>query len=354
MQRAVRSMMREEFIDGLFISNSYNVQYISGFRGENAYALITAKGKYLITDGRHIELMSMMTKGFIIIDWQKKDLKLKEAINDIVRKEGIKRLGFEAEYLTYKQFTDLYDMTKAEITPVVGIIEKLREVKTQDEIEKIKTACEINDRVFERLIKRVRVNVSEKELSALCSYYIKMEGGDAQDSENVFLIGKRTSLIMDQPTEAVLEKGDLLLMNYGAKYQGYRTDFSRTVILGQSNEEQRRVYDTALRAQTAAIGSIRAGELVKEPFNESAKIIKEAGYYKYHYEGIGHGIGLDLLEEPFLDKNSTDILEENSVLTVEPGIYIPNWGGVRIEDVVVVMEGGCRRLSKTTRKLIEV
>lgn len=354
MFKKIMSLMQNEFIDGLFISNPYNVQYISGYREQNAYALITENGRYLLTDGRYQELASKTTKGFEIIDWQKKEFKLKEAINELIKEENIGRLGFEAEYITYKQFTDLYDMIEAEITPVVGLIEKLREIKSPEEIANIRVACQINDTVFLKLLDKIKVGVTEKELSALCAYYIKMEGGDVQIGESIFLTGKRSSLIIGYATDAKLEEGDFLLMNYGTRYKGYLTDFSRTVVIGKPNSEQKRVYETVQNAQNAAINSIKAGALAKEPFYSSAKVFEDAGLIEYHYEGMGHGIGLFMHEEPFLDKNSKNILEKNSVLTVEPGIYIPEWGGVRLEDIVVVTETGCEILSKTTKDLIEV
>jgi Xaa-Pro aminopeptidase len=348
------SLMKEEYIDGLFISNPYNVQYISGYREKHAYAVITQNGKYILTDGRHKELASKTTKGFEIIDWQKRKCKLKEVINEIIQKENIKRLGFEAEYITYKQFTELYDMIEVEITPVVGMIEKLREIKSSEEIACIRTACEINDKVFERLLNSIKIGTSEKELSALCTYYIKMEGGDANVEENIFLAGKRSSLIMGSPTDAKLEEGDLLLMNYGARFKGYLTDFSRTVIIGKPDEKQKRIYNSVKKAQSSAINAIKAGALAKEPFYASAKIFEEERLIDFHYEGMGHGIGLFMHEEPFLDKNSKNILEKNSILTVEPGIYIPEWGGIRIEDIILITEEGNEILSKTTRELIEL
>ena len=181
-----------------------------------------------------------------------------------------------------------------------------------------------------------------------------MEGGDAQIGESIFLAGKRSSLIIGYPTDARLEEGDLLLMNYGARYKGYLTDFSRTVVLGKPNTKQRSIYQTVQSAQKAAINSIKAGELAREPFFKSARIFEEAGLIEYHYEGMGHGIGLFMHEEPFLDKNSKNILEKNSVLTVEPGIYIPEWGGIRLEDIVVVTETGNEILSKSTRDLLVI
>ena len=347
--------MQKEYIDGFFISNPYNVHYISGFREKFAYALITEKGKYILTDGRHKEIAAKTTKGFEIIDWQKKEKKLKQAVNEIIKKEDLKRLGFEAEHLTYKKFTELYDMVDAEITPVVGLVEQLRVVKTQEEIQNLKIASEINDRVFQRLLKNIKAGKTEKQISALCSYFIRLEGGDTEMSENIFLTGSRSSQVMASPTDEEIKEGDLFLINYGASYKGYLTDFSRTVVIGKEpTSKQKEAYEVVKEAQMEAIKSIKAGVLAKEPFYASEKIFIDTGYREFHYEGMGHGIGLFLHEEPFLDKNSKLILEKNNVLTVEPGLYIPDWGGIRIEDTVLVTEEGYELLTKSSRELIVV
>lgn len=344
--------MREEYIDGFFISNPYNVQYISGYRQEHAYAVITEKGKYLITDGRYKELAYIQCKEFEIILWDEKGKKINDTINEILLKDNVKRLGFEAQYITYKQFTDLFDIIKAEITPVIGLVEQLRVIKTQEEISYIRQACEITERAFNRLLNDINVGISEKELVAKSNYYLVTEGGDAKVSENIILSGKRSSLIVSSPTDKKIENGDFVLINIGARYKGYLVDFSRTVVVGKASEKQKEIYSILQKTQTEAIKTIRAGVLAKEPYLASEKIIDEMGYLDYHYKGIGHGIGLFLHEEPFISQSSKNILERNNVVTVEPGIYIPGWGGARIEDMVVVTDEGCEILTKTSRDLI--
>lgn len=352
MLTKIRAMMATEIIDGFFVSSPENVRYITGYQENNAYVLLTEKGNYVLTDGRQLELARQCCVGFEVINWQEKANKLKQAINEIVIGDGVKRLGFEAEHLTYKQFTDLYDMVDTEITPVLGLIERHRANKSEEELSRIRKACEINDRVFKRLALKIRPGISEREISALCDYYIRIEGGEV--GVNVVLAGNRSSLIMARPSDYTLESGDLLLMNYGATYKGYLTDFTRTVVVGDATEKQKEIYNVVRGAYQAALGAIKAGALAREPFYASEKVIREAGYREYHYEGIGHGVGLFIHEEPFLDKNSKLILEKNNVLTVEPGIYIPGWGGIRIEDVIAITDTGVECLTKTARDLLEI
>jgi len=355
----LKSMMELECIDGVLISNSNNIRYISGYGEKNAYALITLKKNYLLTDGRYTELAEKTCKGFEILNWQEevsvnKEGKLKKIVNDIVNMEKIKRLGFEAEYTTYKEFTELYDMVDTEITPVVGMVEKLREIKSEEELKSMKTACQINDRVFKRLLKDIKIGVTEKELSALSKYYVSLEGGDEYKLDNIFLFGKRSSLISASPSNNKLEFGDFVLMNYGAGYNGYISDFTRTVVIGEATEKQRNIYNIVKNAEKNAVDAIKAGILANEPFHASAKVFSDENCLEYHYEGMGHGIGLHIHETPYLEKGSNVILEKNNVLTVEPGLYIPDWGGVRIEDMLVVKEGSSELLSHSPRDLIVI
>jgi Xaa-Pro aminopeptidase len=346
------SMMKEEYIDGFFISNPYNVQYITGYREEHVYAVITKRGQYLIIDGRYKELAAMECLGFEILVWNEDGRGLTETINDIVIKDKVNRLGFEAEYITYKQFTELYDIIKAEITPVIGLVEQLRVIKTPEEISYLRQACDITERAYNNILNDIKVGISEKELVAKANYYLRMEGGDPKTSETVFLSGKRSSLIVALPTDKKIEYGDFVLINIGARYKGYLVDFSRTVVVGEPTERQEEIYSVVQKAQMEAIKGIKGGVLAKEPYYASKKVLEEAGYLKYHYKKMGHGIGLFLYEEPFLCKSSKNILVKNNVLTVEPGIYIPGWGGVRIEDVILVTEDGYEILTKTPRDLM--
>lgn len=357
MYHNLKSMMEMECIDGVLIRNPNNIRYISGYGQKNSYALITYKNNYLLTDGRYTELAEKTCKGFEIINWQKevsvnREGKIKKIINDIIRKEKIKRLGFEAEYTTYKEFTELYDMIGTEITPVVGMVEKLREIKSEEEIKFIKKACDINDRVFLRLVKDIKIGVTEKELSALSKYYVSLEGGDEYNVDNIFLFGKRSSLISASPSDNKIENGNFVLMNYGAGYNGYISDFTRTIVIGQATEKQKNIYRIVQKAQEKAIDTIRAGILASEPFKASSKVFSDENCLEYHYEGMGHGIGLHMHETPFIERNSNKILEKNNVITVEPGIYIPEWGGVRIEDMIVVKEDCSQVLTHSSRDLM--
>lgn len=354
MLERIKSMMDAEMIDGFLISSPQNIRYLTGYQENYAYVLITGRSNYVFTDGRYQEIARKAFIGFEVINWQLKEGKLKQAINEIVTRDKVKRLGFEAEHITYKHFADLYDMVQTEITPVVGLVERFRAIKAEDELLCLRKACDISDKVFTRLLTKIRLGMTERELASLCDYYISLEGGSAKTTDSIILGGARTSLIVASPSDYRLQEGDLLMMNFGVSYNGYIADFTRTIALGKATDKQHEIYAVVKKAQQAAINEIKAGALAKTPFYASEKIISEAGYREYHYEGIGHGLGLFIHETPFLDKNSKMILEKNNVLTVEPGLYLPGWGGIRIEDVIVVTDDGVEFLTKSDRDLIEL
>lgn len=352
IEKLIQSM-KEEYIDGMFISNPQDVQYVSNHKGNEAFVIITLNNKYLITDPRYVEQASYESPDFEIVNWNRKNM-LMSIVNKIVIDEKVKRLGFEAEYITYSQFTEMFDLIEVEITPVIDIVRKIREIKTDEEIKYLREACEITGRAFKLLLDDIKAGISEIELSAKAGYYMRMEGGDAISAENIILSGNRTSLLMDKPSKKKIEKGDFILINIGAKYNGYCCDFSRTVVLGKPKEEQVKMYETIIKAYDEMMKTIKHGISGVEPYLSLKKVMDESKYKNYFYSGIGHGVGLFLYEEPFLGPVSKSILKARNVMTVEPGIYIPGWGGMRIEDQILVKENGYEYLANITREMISI
>lgn len=341
-------------IDGMLISNPHNVRYLSGYKGDDSCLLITEKGKYLITDARYTEQAAQECPEFEIIDWKIVGKKLSSAIDYVVKKENIELLGIEPEAIHYKQFSDFDNTVTAKLISVTKIVEQLRAIKTPEEVECIKKACKIGDKAFEKILQDIKVGVTEKELSAKLTYYLKMEGSDARCYENILISGKRTSLLHGIPSDKKVEYGDFVLMDFGAGYNGYLSDMTRTIVLGKANEKQREIYDIEKRSEEEAINAIKAKKSTKEIYYASLKAMEKTEYINYHYASIGHGVGLAVHEEPYISPLSEHILEENNVITIEPGIYIPGWGGVRIEDQVLVTKEGCEILTNSTRQLIEI
>lgn len=352
MFQKVLDIMEKELVDGFYITNPKNVRYVSGYTGDDSFLIITKDYKFFITDARYTEQAKNECPDYKIIDWRAKGKGMHETINSILENTRINKLGFESEHISHSKFINLSQNIDIELVPVVGLVEKLRRVKTKEEIVFLREACKIADRAFSRILEDIKVGITEKKLSAKLSYYLRIEGADARSLNNIFISGKRTSLLHGIPSDKKIEYGDFVLMDFGASYNGYLSDITRTVVVGKASEKQKEVYEIERKSQQDAINAIKAGISAKEPYFESLKAMEGTEYIKYHYTGIGHGIGLNVHEGPFMSPFTNDILEKDNVVTVEPGIYIPDWGGVRIEDQVLVTEEGCEMLSFSPRELI--
>ncbi|WP_287450188.1 M24 family metallopeptidase, partial [Sellimonas sp.] len=200
----------------------------------------------------------------------------------------------------------------------------------------------------------IRVGVTEKELASRLSHYMVMEGADTKPYGGILISGARTSLLHGIPSSKSIEYGDLVLMDYGCQYNGYLSDMTRTVVVGKASEEQKKVYDLCRQMTEDVEAVIKPGVTGIECYEASLKAIKDTPYLKYNYGGIGHGIGLFVHELPFIGSNSTAVLQKGNIMTVEPGIYIPGWGGIRIEDQGLITEQGYENLISATHDLIEI
>ena len=349
----LREIIKRESLDGIFLKKKSNVNYISRFPDEGAYVLITLKNNFLFTDGRFIELAKDKAKGFTVIDWTKYNRNLSKAIIDICNEEEVKNLAFEKDTVTVDFYENLLkesNKLNLKLIPKSGLVEELRYIKDEEEIAYIEKACEIGDKSLEQLLKDIKVGVSENDLVGKLEYYIRMNGGQGVGFETILISGKKTSLPHGKPSEKLIENRDFITIDFGVLYKGYTSDMTRTFIVGEPSEKQKHIYNLVKEGQQVGLNTLKAGVSAKEPDDNIRKIIKE--YEKYYYAGIGHGVGLELHEEPFLGNYGNRILEENSVITMEPGLYIPDFGGVRIEDTVVITKEGYKKLTKFPKELM--
>lgn len=353
MEQILNDCFREYGIDGFFISDPNNVRYVSGYTGDDSYLLITEENNYFITDPRYTEQAQSECPTYIIVNWRDKG-GIADAINVIVEKEKLKSFAFEGNYVKYNIYNEFKSKVKAEAVSVEGVIEKYRSVKTPEEIQKLRAACQIGDRAFERILKDIRVGVTEKELASRLSHYMVTEGSDTKPYGNILISGKRTSLLHGIPSNKTVEYGDFVLMDFGCAYKGYLSDMTRTVVVGKATPEQKEVYALEKKMVEDATKEMTDGTKASDVYEASIRAIKDTKYIQYNYTGIGHGVGVFVHEIPFMSPKSEDILRENNVVTVEPGIYIPNWGGVRIEDQILIKKGGNESLTNSTRELIEL
>ncbi|CAB1244609.1 MAG: Xaa-Pro peptidase family protein [Clostridiales bacterium] len=354
MVEKLLAYMEKNGLDGFFFAKRENVRYISEFTGADSYLFITKEKQYFLTDLRYTEQASIECPNFEIYVWRKPGKSLGDAVEFLSEKHGLKHIGFEADGLNYGQYLEFSKVVKTELVPTNDVVEKMRSIKTPQEIQYQRVACDISCRAFERLLKDIRVGVTEKELAAKLSLYMVLEGADTQPYGNILISGARTSLLHGIPSEKAVEYGDFVLMDFGCQYKGYMSDMTRTVIVGKPDAKQREVYDLEKRMVEDALAEMKAGVPVKDVYKASIRAIENTEYLPYHYTGIGHGIGLFVHEMPFMGPNYETVLEEGNVRTIEPGIYIPNWGGVRIEDQILITKDGYENMISTTHELIEL
>jgi Xaa-Pro aminopeptidase len=346
--------MEKEHIDGFYITKPENVRYISGFTGEDSFLLITKDTNYFLTDKRYTEQASYECPQYEILNWRQPGMNMGDALAAIAHKQQLKNIGFEGTHITFDTYAVLKSKVNVELIPTTDVIEEFRSVKSLQEIEYLKAACDIASRAFEKILPDIRVGITEKEIASKLSHYMVMEGADTKPYGGIVISGARTSLLHGIPSSKAIEYGDLVLMDYGCQYNGYLSDMTRTVVVGKATAKQQEVYDLELRMVTDVEAILKPGITSKEAYEASLQAIQDTNYLQYHYPGIGHGVGLFVHEPPFLGANNDYVLAQDTIMTVEPGIYIPKWGGIRIEDQVLITGDGCENLISATKQLIEL
>lgn len=346
--------MEAEKIDGFFVSSIDNVRYLSGYTSDDAYLFITKSERFFITDPRYTEQAAAECPDYTLINWRTPGNTIGDSAAYCAGKTGCKSVAFEGEVMSYAEYASLKEKVRAELVPVAGWVEALRSVKTAEEIACLRAACDISCRAFERILEDIKVGVTEKELASRLSHYMVMEGADTQPYGNILISGARTSLLHGIPSAKAVEYGDFVLMDFGCQYHGYLSDMTRTVVVGTATEKQREVYDLCRRMTEAGTEKMVAGNTGKDVYDATYALLKDTDYIPYHYQGIGHGIGVFVHEIPFMGPRSAAVLQENQVVTIEPGIYIPGWGGVRVEDQILVGKDGNENLIWAPHELIEL
>ncbi|OQX56649.1 MAG: hypothetical protein B5M53_00275 [Candidatus Cloacimonas sp. 4484_209] len=338
--------------DYFIVTNLKNVRFITGFTGDWAIVLLSKRKNYFITDARFTEQAQKEVEGFHIIIIKKNFM---ENLKSLIKPP--KTIAFEADNLRYESFINLKKTLKGcKFIPTSGIISEFRMIKTAEEIKKIARAARIADRSFSEILPYIRVGVREIEIAAEFEYILRKNGSSGHPFSTIAITSTNTSLPHGQPGMRKIKKGDLFLLDFGATYKGYVSDMTRTVVVGKATKKQKEIYSIVLKAQTTAIESVKIGLKLSDLDKIARDIIKDAGYEKNFGHSLGHGIGLEVHEEPLVSFRSKKKVQKGMVFTVEPGIYIPRWGGVRIEDDIAVIDNtSIKILTKSPKKeLIEL
>ncbi|MBA2873432.1 Xaa-Pro dipeptidase [Thermaerobacillus caldiproteolyticus] len=345
----LRAYFDEYGIDGMLITNGYNRRYMTGFTGTAGVAVIGKTNAVFITDFRYVEQASKQVEGYEIV--QHTGLIIEEVAKQVARL-NIQKLGFEQEDLSYAMFKAYEKDVQAELVPVSHVIEKLRLIKSESEIKILKEAAEIADAAFQHILHFIRPGVTEIEVANELEFFMRKQGATSSSFDIIVASGYRSALPHGVATDKVIEKGELVTLDFGAYYKGYCSDITRTVAVGEISDELKKIYDIVLQAQLRGMTGIKPGMTGREADALTRDYITEQGYGDYFGHSTGHGIGLEVHEGPALSARSNVVLEPGMVVTVEPGIYIAGLGGVRIEDDTVVTKDGNESLTHSPKELI--
>ena len=339
--------------DAVLITSQYNRRYFSGFTGSSAYLLVSKDAAFLLTDFRYIEQAQAQALGYEVIDYTKSGLM--DTIDRMMIQNDLEEICYEDLHMTVSDYSNYTaELAAYNFYPLGDALENIRKIKNDNELKQLATAAKIADKAFAHILTFIQAGMTERDVALELEFYMKKQGASDLSFETIVASGLRSSLPHGVASDKVIEEGDFVTMDFGCIYEGYCSDMTRTIVVGSASEDQKKVYNTVLAAQKAALEVIRAGKSGEDVDKVARDLIYEAGYEGYFGHGLGHSVGLEVHEMPRLSPKGTEILRPNMMATIEPGIYIPDFGGVRIEDLVVVTETGHRNLTSSPKELIEI
>lgn len=352
----LRKELKDREIQAMIVEKPENVFYLSGFTGSEGILIVGEDQVYLLVDSRYIEQAQLETASIQIELCEEKKGK---ALSDILGRLEAGAVGFESHFQTYRFNQEIAEQLSKnavglKLEPLNRLVEKLRAVKDEDEISTISHATRLLDAAFLHIISFVKEGVSEEELAVELEHFLRKEGASKIGFEVIIAAGANSSMPHAKTTGKRLKSGDLLLMDFGAVFEGYHSDMTRTIVVGNADDKVKDIYQAVKEAQELALDSIKAGESGKNIDSLVRQYFEGKGYQKEFGHNLGHGVGLEIHELPVLGRKSEDILEENMVTTVEPGLYFPDFGGVRIEDMVIINKDGVEVLTRSPNKLMEI
>lgn len=344
----IRQRLHEESIDALLVTNPYNRRYMANFTGTAGVVFITKEEALFITDFRYVEQATEQAVGYTVVEQRRTVV---EQVADEVVRLGVRTLGFEKDHMTYGEFEIFEEYVDAMLVPVSGWVEQLRLIKTEDELAILQRAADIADETFEHICTYIRPGVSELDVANEMERYMRSLGATQSSFDSIVASGVRGALPHGVASDKLIEEGELVTLDFGALYNGYISDITRTVAVGEPSEQMKEVYEIVLAAQKRGVEQIRPGMKASEADKVVRDVIVEKGYGEAFGHSTGHGIGLEVHEMPALSSRNDTVLQCGMTVTVEPGIYLPGIGGVRIEDDIVLTETGNRRLTKSSKEL---
>ncbi len=348
----LRSAMQSAGLDAMLVTHGPNRRYVSGFTGSSGYVLVTGEEALLLTDFRYVSQAAEQAAACTVL---KHGTEPFESIAEQARRLGIRALGVEGRHLSLVQGKALQEAVgHIECVPTEHVAEKLRDVKDADEIGALREAARIADAAFASVLGIIRPGVSEKKIAAELEYRIRLLGADCGWPGFIVASGIRSALPHGVASDKEIGYGEFVTLDFGAIVRGYMSDVTRTVFVGRPSDRHREIYAAVLEANETAIRGLRPGMDGKQGDALGRDVIVSRGYGEYFGHGLGHGIGLEIHELVRLSPQSESVLEPGNVLTVEPGVYVPNFGGVRIEDDVLITRDGAEALTSSPKQLLSI
>lgn len=344
------SVLSEQGVDCALITSGTNIRYFSNFTSDEAVLVISKERRVLLTDFRYtIQANQLSAPAFEVVEVSRAIAT--DEIAAVLKDIGAQRCAFEDGYLTVRAFNNYKDLP-VELVPMTPAIDRCRLVKNEFEIECLKKAQSIADAAFAELITKLHAGMTEKEAANELDHLLRLHGAEDNSFDTIVGTGPNGALPHAVPGDRKLKEGDLVVIDFGCKYKGYCSDMTRTVAIGEPCDELKKIYEIVKRAQQTALDALRPNMPAKELDSAARDVIAAEGYGENFGHSLGHGFGLDIHEAPYAGQRSADTLVPGATITVEPGIYIEDLGGVRIEDDCVLTEDGFINLAHTTKDLI--
>jgi Xaa-Pro aminopeptidase len=350
----VRKALRKLGVDALLVTDFTNVTYLTGFTGDDSYLLVRTDGDLILSDPRYTTQLGEESPG-VDLSIRKPGISILQATVKVLRASNISRLGIEADSMTVGLEDKISDkLPHVAIMPIAGLVEKYRQIKDKDEIELTRKAIWQSEKAFGVIRAALRPDMTEKQIAADLEYQMRLFGAKASAFPSLIGVGPRSALPHSTPGNSRVEESDFLLIDWGASEGLYRSDLTRMIVTGRIPPKFASIYQVVLEAQTKAIEAIRPGAICQDVDAVARRIIAKAGYGRRFGHGLGHGVGLVIHESPRFAVKNQSVLKPGMIMTVEPGIYFPGWGGIRIEDDILVTRNGHEVMTSVPRQLEDI
>lgn len=346
----LRAVLQQQPCKALLITNATNRLYMTGFTGSSGMALITETKAYLLTDFRYMTQAPAQAAGYEVVEHAPNPI---ETVKDLLTGQGITRVGFEQNDMTYGAYRNTAKaLGEIELVATEGVVEQLRMIKDDSEIAVMQEAADLADRTFTHILNYLKPGAKETDIALEIEIFVRKHGAASTSFETIVASGERSALPHGKASDRIIQPNEFVKLDYGAYYNRYCSDITRTVVVGKPTDKHKEIYGIVLEAQMEALDKIRPGMTGKEADGIARSVIARYGYGDYFGHGTGHGLGMEVHEAPRLSKQGETVLTPGMTVTVEPGIYLPGFGGVRIEDDIVITDSGIKILTHSSKDLI--